>query len=87
MDRSRIGDDIDAAAAIAPEFMSRQEFYSAVSVNVAALEQLCAGASGLRGRALEDLFNQRFARVISYKQNAPRLVRDKPKTKTKELAN
>lgn len=77
----RVINDIDAAAQIAPEFMSREEFYSTVTVNVGDLQELCASESGLRGRALEDLFNQRFARVIRYKQNAPSLVRDKPKRK------
>lgn len=76
--------DVEGAAAIAPEFMSRDEFYSTVSVDVGALQELCARASGLRGRALEDLFNQRFSKVIHYRQNAPMLVRAK-NHKPKEL--
>jgi hypothetical protein len=69
--------DVLLAAQIAPEFMDRDQFYSAVSVNVSALQELCAASSGLRGRALEDLFNERFAKVIRYKQNPPMLVRAK----------
>ena len=76
--------DVEGAAQIAPQFMSRDEFYSTVRVDVGALQELCARASGLRGRALEDLFNQRFSKVIHYRQNAPMLVRAK-NHKPKEL--
>jgi hypothetical protein len=79
--------DVLLAAQIAPEFMDSEQFYSTVSVNVSALEQLCASSSGLRGRALENLFNERFAQVIRYKQNSPMLVRDKLGKNQKELSN
>lgn len=71
--------DVAKAAQIAPEFMSLDEFNSALSVSVSALQELCAQGSGLRGRALEDLFNRRFAPVIRYKPTGPMLVRTKEK--------
>ena len=75
--------DVLAAALIAPELMEREEFYRAASVNVGALQELCARASGLRGRALEDFFNERFSKVIRIKQEEPYLARA-TKTKQKE---
>jgi Protein of unknown function (DUF2800) len=72
--------DLSKALAIAEGFMTREEFFKAANVSVTALEELCKKPSGLRGRALSDYFNQKFADVIEVSHAEPVLAPEKQRT-------
>ena len=80
--------DIAKAFELAHDQMSLSEFLGATELQITKLTQALAARTGLNGKALEDRFNQLFAEVISYKQNAPELVSETPrKGRHKELKN
>jgi hypothetical protein len=64
----RVIPDTLGAYAIAKSFMSMEEFFGATEVSITALRTLCAKASGHKGKALDDFFNERFGPVLEFQQ-------------------
>ena len=87
--RVREIENIAKAYEIARELgVSLAEFISAAKLSLGALSDIVGGVLQLNGKALEDRFNQLFAEVITYKQNAPELVSETPRSRRhKELKN
>jgi hypothetical protein len=65
-----------AAYGIAKDFMPMEAFFGATKVSITALREACAKASGHKGKALDEFFNQRFAAVLSWQQQEAELARE-----------
>jgi hypothetical protein len=72
----RVIADTLGAYAIAKDFMPIEAFYGATKVSITALREACAGASGHKGKALDDFFNDRFATVLDWQEQEPELARE-----------
>jgi hypothetical protein len=68
--------DTLAAYTIAKDFMPVEEFFGATRVSITDLRDRCAKASGSRGKALDEFFNNRFEPVLAWQQQEPELARD-----------
>jgi len=80
--------DIQAAYALASQYISLEQFLGAASLKVTPLQEAFGLASNpkLTGRNLEQQFNQAFEKVISFKQYRPELTRiSERKGRHKEL--
>jgi hypothetical protein len=73
--------DTLAAYTIAKDFMSVDDFFGATKVSITELRDACAKASGSRGRALDDFFNNRFEPVLAWQQHEPELAREPDETR------
>ena len=56
------------------------DFLSATDLSISRLEERFGAAAGLRGRKLSERFNEAFAPLISFRQFAPELERDRQVT-------
>ena len=61
---------------LASQYMALSQFLTATEVSVTELQSQFGSASGLRGEACAQAFNEVFAPVITFKQNAPELTRE-----------
>jgi hypothetical protein len=79
--------DIRKAYELASPSIGLEEFLAATSLKLSALEQTFGLAKELKGKALQEAFNNTFAPVISIKHYAPELSRvSERKGRHKELA-
>ena len=65
-----------AAYEIAKDFMSMESFFGTAKVSITDLRDACALASGLKGKALDEFFNQRFGSVLQWNEREPELARE-----------
>jgi hypothetical protein len=73
-----------AAYGIAKDFMPMETFFGATKVSITALRELVAKASGHKGKALDDFFNERFGPVLDWHEQEAELTRETgPKLKDK----
>ena len=79
--KGRVITDTLGAEGIALDFMSREDFLEATTVSITTLKELCAKASGLKGKALDEWFNTRFDPVMIWQQWERELVKGTDKTK------
>lgn len=77
--------DAQAAFAAVSDIITPEEYQTACSVSVAALEALYGAKAGLKGKALKSAFAERLGDALVSKQAAPSLVRSKSVSHTNAI--